>query len=76
MHSRGWNIPGKASVHWSMFSAKTAIRHGPKLGASWPNWHRRGMVTEADVEQARKYCENQLRWAPRMAISSLLLTHI
>jgi NADH dehydrogenase [ubiquinone] 1 alpha subcomplex assembly factor 6 len=40
------------------------IRHGLKRASLSPKTLRRGIatVTEADIEQARIYCQNQLRY--------------
>lgn len=43
-----------------MFSSK-AVRHGLGRVAFGARELRRGIVTDVDVEQARKYCVNQLR---------------
>ncbi|KAK0704627.1 Squalene/phytoene synthase [Lasiosphaeris hirsuta] len=43
-----------------MFSVR-AIRNGLKRAPLGPGEARRGIVTDADVDQARKYCVNQLR---------------
>jgi NADH dehydrogenase [ubiquinone] 1 alpha subcomplex assembly factor 6 len=46
-----------------MFSHRV-LRHGLKKASLRPKVPRRGIVTEADVDQARNYCLNQLRYAP------------
>ncbi|KAH8902997.1 hypothetical protein BR93DRAFT_226206 [Coniochaeta sp. PMI_546] len=43
-----------------MFSPRV-LRHGLTRASLQPNVLRRGIVTEADVDQARSYCLNQLR---------------
>ncbi|OIW34149.1 hypothetical protein CONLIGDRAFT_611374 [Coniochaeta ligniaria NRRL 30616] len=43
-----------------MFSPRV-LRHGLKKASLSPKELRRGIVTEADVDQARNYCLNQLR---------------